>query len=300
MQVIWFKEVTNRAREDDIDTNQRQNRTFQAITDAADGGPDQVIAYAEVPALGASLQYIDESSGAPVVVTDSTLVVVRRRAEQLDADNLCNWTVTIEYMGIGEPEVEPHDIEYSPTRYQEAMVDDVNGVPIVNTAGDPLIEGVMRDRTRFTITIVKNVLDGDWDPILADTYQDSTNLVAFLAARHPPGFPGDTCKLTLGAKRIRKKGLDTFYWRVTAVIDVDLAGWNAKVRSAGFRYYDAAEAKPIPIIEEAHGHQVVAPVLLAADGSRLPPTGTPVICNPPLGFKRYFTMDWSVFPWLEY
>jgi hypothetical protein len=300
MQVIWFKEVTNRAREEDIDTNQRQNRTFQAITDAADGGPDQVIAYAEVPLLGASLQYIDESSGAPVVVIDSTLVVVRRRAEQLDADNLCNWTVTIEYMGIGEPEVEPHDVEYSPTRYQEAMVDDVNEVPIANTAGDPLIEGVMRDRTRFTITIVKNVVDGDWDPVVAETYQDTTNQDPFLAGAHPPGFATDTCKLTLGAKRIRKKGLDTFYWRVTAVVEVDTDGWNAKVRSVGFRYFDAAAAKPVPIIEEAHGHQVVAPVLLDTDGSRLAPGGVPVICNHPDGFKRYETRDWSVFPWLEY
>jgi hypothetical protein len=299
MQVVWFKEITGRDREDDIESNLRQRRTFQAITDAADGGPDQVLAHAEVPLLGDTLSYVDESSGVPIVVIDTSLVVVRRRAEQLDADNLCNWTVTVEYMGIGEPEAQPHEVEYTPTRYQEAMVDDVNGVAVVNAAGDPLVEGVMRDRTRFTIVIVKNVVDGDWDPIVAEEYQDSTNLVAFLAARHPPGFPGDTCKLTLAAKRVRKRGLTEFYWRVTATVEVDRRGWNAKVRNAGFRYYDAATNTLVPI-RNGDGHAVSSPALLAADGTALPPGGTPTICNEPNGFKRHETKDWSVFPWLEY
>lgn len=287
MNVVWFREVTGRDRDEAIESDVKSRRTWQAITDTAEGGPDQVLTYIEVPALGDFLQYTDETTGAPVLVTDTTLVVVRRRAEQNDADNLCNWLVTAEYGGADEPESQPAEVEYSPTRFQEAMLFDEDGVPVVNTAGDPFAEGVMRDRTRFTLQIVKNIAYEAWVPLDMAGYQDSLNLIAFMT------FPPKTCKLTLSAKRMRKRGLNVWFWSRTATIEVNLNTWYAKVRNAGFRQFDAVAAKAVPILDEHTHHPPSAPQLLAVDGSVLPFGAAPEIANGPDGFKSYKVLDWT-------
>jgi hypothetical protein len=296
VNVIHFEEIVGRDREDDIESNRRQRRTFQALTDTPQGGPDIVLAYAGVPLLGGILSYTDNSTGTPTLVNDASVVVIRRRAEQNDSDNLCNWTVTIEYTGINEPEAQPAEVEYSPTRYQEHLIDDVNGLAVVNSAGDPFAEGVMRDRTRFTLTITKNIPDGDWNPVTAATYQDTLNQKAFLVATHFPGFAAGTCKLTLSAKRVRKLGLTEFYWVRTATIDVDARGWNVKVRDAGMRQKKSlVDATRVPIISSVTGHPVSYPVPLDGDGFELPTGGVPQVVT----FVPYETKDWTALG-LEY
>lgn len=300
MQILWFKEIVGRDRGDDIDGNQNGRRTFQVLTDTAQGHGEQVLAHADMPKLGDFFQYVDGSTGADVTKTDFKLVAYRRRAEQLDADNLCNWTVTIEYIGVDEPEAQPAEVDFSPTRYQENMIDDESDPkkPVVNSAGDPFAEGVLRDRTRYTLTIVKNIADADWDPVTAESFQDSLNESPFLAGKfpaHPSGFPAGTCKLTLTAKRVRKvnakPGFKTFYWIRTATIEIDTRGWNAKVRDAGFRQIVAGVKRPI--IDAFTGLPTAVPALLNGSGVKLSEGGTPVIANGPNGFKRYLTKNWG-------
>lgn len=295
MAVVHCEEVVNRDGERDDTANVRYRRTWQVVCDTPQDGANTVLAHNELPAFGDFYEYTNDSTGLPVLEQDLDAVCVRIRASQDDPENLANWSVVAEYMGFDEPEAQPAEVDYSPTKYQEHAVDDIHGNPIVNAAGDQF-EGVMRDRTRFTLTIVQNLTDADWNASDALDYQDSLNENIFLAAAEPPGFAPGTCKITVSAKRVRKRGLNAFYWIRTAVIEIDKNGWKSKPRNAGYRYLVFGETpqKKRVYIDPETGAKPPNPILLDDDGGILPEGGVPNIAGPGgEGFDVYETKDWG-------
>jgi hypothetical protein len=261
-------------------------------TTAPQDGASVVLAAPGIPVFNDPYQYLDDSNPlAPIAVIDNTVVAVNIQVTQDNPDDPQDWRIVVDYMGVEDPTAQPAEVEYSPTRYQKALVKDVADVAVVNTAKDPFEGGITVDRTRFTLTLVKAVID--WDPVAALEYQDTLNQFPFLQATHPPGFLSLTCKLTWGAKRVRRKGTATFYWLRTAVVDIDKEGWKVKVRNAGFNEIVGGVKRPIL---DAGGVPVTSPQLLKADGSRLP-HGDPIPL--PLEFDGYFVKDWSALG-LEY
>lgn len=287
MGVAFIKEITGRDGSKDSDSNKRYRRTWVVRADTPQDGASVVLAAAELPKFNDTYTYLDDSNPlVPVVVTDPAAVVVDVQAVQDNINDPLDWRVIVQYAGVEDPAAQPAEVEYSPTRYQKAILEDVNGVPVMNAAGDYFEGGITVDRTRFTLTIVKAVLT--WNPVAALAYEDSLNQTPFLALTHPPGFAPGTCKLTWGAKRVRRAGTTSFYWLRTAVIDIDRDGWKVPVRNTGFREKDPVTGERKAI--QNRGVPVPAPVLLADDGTRLP-DGDPI--PDPFLFDGYVTKDWA-------
>lgn len=292
MSVVAFTETTSRDGSQDVDSNKRYRRTFQVLTGTPQDGAAVVLAYAEIPNFNDAYAYTDDTVPEfPVLVIDGDAVVVQVEVSQ-DDDNLQNWTVIVHYAGVEDPEAQPAEVDYSPTRYQKALVEDLDDEPVRNSAGDPFADGITVDRTRFTLVVTKNLVS--FDPVEMLEYQDTVNQAPFLVEVHPPGFDAETCKLTVGAKRVRKQGTSQFYWAVRYEIDIDREGWRVKPRDAGFNYYDAVANKKLPIISEATGLPYSTPQLLDGSGAVLPQDGDPVIAGPGgAGFKGYEVKDWA-------
>jgi hypothetical protein len=286
MSVEFFKEVTGRDGSKDVDTNKRYRRTFIVRTSVPQDGASVVLSHPEIPVFNDVYSYLDDSDPSdPVPIEDTAAVAVDIRATQDNPNDPQDWRVTVDYAGVEDPVSQPAEVEYSPTRYQKAIIKDVNGAFVVNKAGDPFEGGIIVDRTRFTLTIVKAV--DTWDPVVALAYQESLNQKEFLAAVHPQGFAPGTCKLTWGAKRMRRAGTTSFYWLRTAVIDIDKEGWKVKVRNAGMREYDAVANKMKDIC--IGGIVATTPQLLDDHGALLPIDEDPTECQ----FDGYLTMDWT-------
>lgn len=290
MAVVHFEEVTGRDGSEDIETVRRYRRVFQVLCDTPQDGASVVLAHPLIPQFGDAYEYID-TTGIPATVTDTEVVAVERRVEQGDGENLQNWRVTVEYAGVTDPEAVPAEVEYSPTRYQVSIIEDINDPPkpVVNTAGDPFEGGITVDRTRGTLVIVRNKTN--FDPVEASKYNDTLNEETFLGLVHPPGFAPGTCKLTIGAKRLRKRGRTEFYWQVRYEIDIDRRGWKVKVRNAGYRELvgPPGSKEPRPIMLKP-GVNATSPQLLAADGTAL---AVGAAIPPPLEFDGYETKPWS-------
>lgn len=300
MAAAIVTEITGRDGSKDVDTNKRYRRTWLVRTTAPQDGASVVLAASPV-AFNDAYSYVDDSTpGAPVTVTDAAAVCVDISVSQDNTNDPQDWRIVAQYAGVDDPVGQPAEVEYSPTRYQKALVVDVKGKPVVNSAFDPFESGITVDRTRFTLTLSKNVLT--WDPVAMLPYQDSLNQSIFLAAVHPPGFAAGTCKLNISAKRMRRKGTNSFYWHRTAIIDIDIEGWQIKVRDAGFnelvRDPDTGEIKgdrkimvggPVGSSMRT-GDYATSPQLLKLNGSALPRGATVPL---PLPFDGYETKNWA-------
>jgi hypothetical protein len=286
MSVELVNEITGRDGSQDVDTNKKYRRTFIVRTSTPQDGASVVLTAPGLPLFNDPYQYLDDSDPLdPVPVTDTAVVAVDIQVTQDNANDPQDWRVIVQYAGVEDPTSQPPDVDYSPVRYQKSLVVDLNDDPVVNSATDPFEGGITVDRTRFTLTITKAV--DTFDPVAALAYQETLNQFSFLVAAHPPGFDPGTCKLTLSAKRIRRKGTFSFYWMRTAVIDIDREGWTVKVRDAGYNEL-VGGAKRIILI--SGGIQASSPQLLKPDGTKLP-TGDPI--PNPLEFEGYETKDWT-------
>lgn len=298
MSVVYFKEITGRDGHKDVDTNKRYRRTWVVRTSNPVDGANIVLAAPGVPAFNDPYQYTDDVTVPSATITDYNAVCVDIRASQDNPDDPQDWRVFAEYVGVEDPLAQPAEVEISPTRYQKALVKDLTKPTpknVVNSAGDPFESGIVVDRTRFTITISKAVVD--FNPRSFAEYQDSVNQETFLAAVHPPGFPAGTCKLTVGAKRMRRAGSKSFYWIRTAVIEVDLEGWKVKVRDAGLNelVYDAGgttvvNKKRIWVGKPAT--EATSPQLLNPNGTYVGPLAPGAPVPAPLEFVGYESKSW--------
>lgn len=304
MAVIHCKEVSGRSGSGDLDTNHRYTRAWQVITDDPQDGAKTVIDHPGIPDYGDVYRVMRwdpvlEVFTADVVEEDVNAVVVSKRVTHDDPDNPNNWRVEVEYAGVDDPTAQPAEVEFEGVIYAESYIEDTDGKKVENSAGDPFESGLVRDQTRFVLTIAQNVLDGDWDPIAAEQYKDTLNEDPFLVGyflTSPGGFPPGTCKLSrIGALRIRRSDNQTFYWRRRVVIDIDSRGWTQKVRDAGFHELGPVTGKRRKIYT-GPGEAASTPQLLNGEGARLQP-GDPV--PDPLEFKPYRTKEWAALQ-LEY
>ncbi len=314
--VVYFEETTQRDQNRTLDGEQRMTRTFLAYTSEPLVGSTTVSAFDQVktpfppgvqgfeyngnptrkvPQPGD--KYVELDADWNVVHTNPFVVCVDTEV-QADGDDPQKWAITCQYAGVSDPLAQPHDVEWDTVPYQEAKLQEVEAMPgqpgprpVLNSAGDPFESGVMADADRHTCVIVKNVLR--YDPVAADGYQNSVNLTQVFAAQHPPGFDPGTAKIKLKAKRIRRSGNTDFYWRVTAVVEIDKRGWDARVRDAGFNYIDRVKGKqPVAMHPRFVGKAppATAQLLVAPGGDLADPAGA---VPAPLTFRTCKRKSWA-------
>lgn len=310
--VLHFEEVTGRDHGRTIKGEQRMTRVFQVITSSPLVGSTTVIAFDQTrtpfPAgmvgseFNGRLQrrvpqagdwYVELDAQWNVVHANEHVVCVDVRAEQRNADDLTEWTVTASYAGEDDPLAEPADVSVVKVPYQRTLTEDVNGVPVNNSAGDPFEAGILVDRHRFKLVVTRNVLTYNawvWEP-----YQDSVNLFAVVMPKMLPGVPAGCGKLTSDAERVRRAGNNDFYWKLKVEIDVNTRtladgvtyeGWKVRLRDCGYR--ELVAGNPVPIILRG-GQAPSTPVPLDGLGGRLDPANDPVT----LPFDGYVEKDWA-------
>jgi hypothetical protein len=323
MPVTHFAEVSGRDESINLDTEQRATRTFEAYTDAPlddsttvrlfdqsnpanffppgtpgagfNGNPQR-----RVPKPGDKFVVLD--AGWSVVATNDHVVCVEVRVDQNDASDPQKWVIVCQYAGVSDPVAQPAEVDWDPVPYQIAILTEADAPPsfaaarpILNAAGDPFAEGVMTDKDRYTLTITRNVVSFRMRDYLS--YQNTTNLNTYLGDQEPPGYAQGTAKLKLKARRVRRSSNTDFYWRVTATVEIDPDGWDAKVRDAGYNYINPDWGKDsIAMHPRFIGRgQPATPQLLKPDGTLALPT-EPVPA--PLRFRRFTPKDWTPLNWL--
>lgn len=284
MAVVACNEVTGREGARDKNANKRYTRVFQVLTDAPTDGAKQVIEHPGLPGYGDIWELV--TYGGDVLDQDQEAFLVEKRPAQTDPDNLLNWTVYCEYVGRGDPTLEPPEIDWDTQKWQKTTQEDVYGVFVANSAGDPYQDGLTADRSRFTVTIRQNVLT--WDPVDAANYLDTLNEQMFLATAHPPGFLPALCKLSsLGASAVwYESNAAVHYWRRTAKVEVSLYGWRTRKLDEGFNEVVLGERVPIIL---PGGGKPASPVPLDGAGARIAPAGTPTYRE----FDGYPLADWT-------
>lgn len=146
------------------------------------------------------------------------------------------WTVTFQYAGTDDPTFELPEFETQATEYQEYTNYDVTGRMVENSALDPILGGMPRDKTQKSYVITRNLPFSSWYADAAENFVNTVNSKPFALCRQTVRIltvdvpilkaPG-TCRLKRVTEKqmVRVKGFSpatsSYYWRVSAEIVVD-------------------------------------------------------------------------------
>lgn len=250
MAILECHEVTGRTGEARVTTTRRYTRVFQVLTSGSTDGAQSVRDWPGqaspfilgIPDYGDTWESL-ATNEISILDEDLEAFCVEKRAEQHDDNNLSNWTVSCEYVGVEDPTFEPPKINLTGEKYQETSQFDYTPLTpllVANSAGDPYEHGITRDRHRRIILIERSVLT--YNPVADDAFIDTVNSDVFLADRYPPGFAVGTCKIDeLDAEAVYYENynpsnpLDQIhYYRQKVKISIDPNGWNAIYLDAGY------------------------------------------------------------------
>lgn len=243
--------------------------------EAAEGASDGVTS---IPAYG---------SAHP---TDATCVVKSRVAQPI-SDDPFNFLVRVTFETIkGNASEEIQDPlerpwEYSVTADEstEDYFRDVDGNPLVNSAGQPLRQLLQRDNSTLVINLVYNY--ASFLPSVSEPYKNTLNAAEIIIKGET--YPARKLKMSPITMQEVTEGSTTFY-RVTYRIKYSSDGWDQVYEDRGDCFLSSGKLVPI--------HQ--------QDGIQVPPEGWPLdgsggmqtnANDPPSQIQRvpYADKDWS-------
>jgi hypothetical protein len=247
MSVTSVNEIVGREYSADENMNRRDVRKYRIICDVANQSEPSICAQADMPAILAP---------HPDPVNFPGLRCTSVRIAQEEADNAFIWIATVSWgaLTLGKraaatsvnpeqrnqnPLLRPAILTFGSERFQRALLRDINGTDILNSAGDPFESGVMKDDFRPTFTITKNVATFD-----IPTWRDATNAInssTFL------GFDAETVRLVnYTGQEQYENGQDFFTAVGTFHVASDYEGdWNAHVLDCGYNEKVGGEFHPI-------------------------------------------------------
>lgn len=268
---IWkWTEYWNDTAGDDDSPGREYTRHFKAHTDDILDSPKVALDYAECPQVHDV--YVDTRSldlgGEPF--TDTGALAVKRHAERA-SDTPYIFMVDIEYSTrYGDPEKQIEDpTERPPTRdwsgasEEIALIQDVDGRPIVNSAGEFLEPPQTDELGSAVVTITKFINDGDFNPVTYVSYQGATNSDTFL------GFDPGTCKFkSWKAPPHFENGISCR--QLTVEIHIREQGWARYLLDQGYqaRKLDVDDDTLSQIVD-GFGATPSGPTLLNGEGRKL-------------------------------
>lgn len=205
------------------------------------------------------------------------------------------WTVTYEYTTELEdvtavPTEREYEYQWSTEKWTQPVDFDINGDPVVNTINDFFAEPIEREQSRPILTVTRNEAAATDIAALKLAYEDRVNDDTFI------GAPARSVRLTDISASSQKDTLPdestVVYWRVsyTFMFKLDEYGWDIKVLNNGFHCIDdEISADDYSPCKTADGQSSGEYMLLAEDGTRLEPDGTPF----PLVFEVYEEADFD-------
>jgi hypothetical protein len=163
----------------------------------------------------------------------------------------------------------PVDIKWAPAKSEREITEDADGNAIVNDGTDERIYGVMRPFTDLQATLTKNFLL--FNPVSIYLFNDRVNSDTFL------GFPPGVAKIeSITADSAVADDLSYF---VTTMVVLFRAPYQTTAEFAWYHrelrrgFQELKAGKVIQAVDDEK-KPVTVPILLKADGSRLP-TGDP-------------------------
>lgn len=211
--------------------------------------------------------------------------------------------------GSNNPLEKAPEATWTGTIQETSYPNDINGVPFLNTVGDPIENPPKREESRQTLTFIRN--EATYNENYAQSFRQTVNLNTFL--EFPPGCA--KCKMITG-KRIYTADFG-YYWEVVyefefrvikqtipATFDpitgqsnndgsTQIFGFQDRVLNAGFRQIVNGNATQITV----SGSPVSSAVALSSEGVPLNIGVTDNPDNAPepffLTFNQYFSSDFD-------
>jgi hypothetical protein len=255
------------------------------------------------PSTGADYVRVPEDQGGPNVIL-ADLIVTNREIRR-DASQPRLWHLTVSYEGKTSPLNELPEVQSMDEQYQEYTNVDTHGRLVANSALDPFLGGMPRDRSTKVITITRNLPFSMWDMDRGDDYKHTLNQKPYILPRQGKTYPPGTVRIKkiteqlIPSARGVTPNTSTYYWRVTIELMVDkskylktdgtyeLTKHRYIVADAGFNWLDdsVTPARKKKIMAQG-ADQVTEPQLLDGRGRVLPrPASSPPDDKPiPLGF----------------
>lgn len=197
--------------------------------------------------------------------------------------DLKHYIVVITYGRVDNPYINPLDepvktnIDFDIT--EEPVDFDIYGSPIMNSAGEPYAEAVMRTRPQAAISFSRN--EASYSVALSAYYTGKLNLYPFL------GLPKGTVMLKSRKARDEKDQYIGMYWNVNYEYVINLNGFKKKILNQGLRQLNYIPQGLYPCVDD-DWNPVTSPVLLKKNGNQAPKNSTPI-------FHEYEVEDYADF-----
>jgi len=299
MAILEVKEIHEREGEVQLNQDRSYTRTFRVYTDSQRTEQFEVLTAEGLPLLG-----------TPYVIAPGILdlrCIVRRRRCSVDQNDPRLWLVRVEYATKAadpsdpaeqpdnpeDPILRPPEVSWTHEPYQRVVERDIEGNPLVNSAGQPFDPLPTADDNRLTLVISR-----------FEQVYDKREMLKFVDAVNDDPFQGfDPGQAKIkGIPAVQHFENNQQLWKVTYTIQFKEEGWNLFILDQG-RYQainDNADpdgapltsasnrGKITPIVDAETGEPISDPVLLDGNGFPLQgPDAQPVFLKDPGGFKIY-------------
>ena len=253
-------------------------RIFQAYTDPTD------TAVSVITSCGHGIKEAHPSM-ASLYVTKISPKRLRPQCTYPGDGTLASlWEITLEYgpwnplthWPSGNPLNKPVFPRFEVVPVEIAAFEDVDGEPIVNSAGDPYDPPLMRYKNRLKIIVERNESISTFSLSTILALSNTVNVATW------NGFPAKTVHL-LPIKMPElayAQSVNLFYFPITYEFEVDYDTWVKQVLNAGFRQLDSSgnltpilinglpATTPVPLDES--GHAILHPSYTDGSGD-VPP-----------------------------
>jgi hypothetical protein len=225
-----------------------------------------------------------------------------------DKKSPLHWVVTASYstqylskqekdeQNYPNPVDRPAKFTWSSAKYNKPMVKDINGSMIVNSAGDPFDPPAEADRSRWTVSITKNVYAV---PSIIIDYTDAINSGSFTIQSLPVAAQvAKIMSINIGEEQSAQIAEDSeiTYFAFSYTMEFRPETWKLELLDQGFRSFDPNDAtKRVHIKDDAVPAKFVTkPWPLDGSGAKLanPSTSNAVSKK----FDIYNAKDFSSLP----
>lgn len=260
----------------------KYTRTYRVVVDDPNDGP-------------AVIRAARDGSGNPYVPIHGT-AYYRSAAERDDfifanntqasyvqttADGLAVWNVVVEY-GPYDPSTfsaTPTDwptlFWYEKAQYQEAIIKDVSGAPILNSSFERFEDPYMSDVRRRVLMFERNEAVDSYDPDFHDAFEDTLNDDVW------NGYAAGIvkCVSIVPGRPQRDTNSGTWYFTVVYAFEINPAGWAFRPVDQGYSVLDGGSPPAPKRLLGSDGQPLAEAVLLNGSGQKLATTGTPVFLS---------------------
>ncbi len=298
-----------------VSNSRTYTNTLRVITSSAFVGPIQIQQFLLGIGVVQGAYYVyNGEGGLPAVATEyDTGSFLHSMTFAQDGEDAKQWKVTFEYgpydgnhesgsasqnIGVINPLDAVPDIKWTPAVFEEFYPKDINGLPFLNTAGDPIEDPPKRMVSRQTFSFSRN--EATYNDSYAQLFRQTVNSSPFLS------FEANQVKCSsIDAERHFDADWG-YFWRVNYQFEMRVVkftnrldgtfvtyGWEDLILNAGFHKLISSTLTPILI----NGQPTPVPVPLTQDGLPLNTTwSTNNNSNPDpiyLVFMQYAQSDFS-------